>query len=127
MFQPKITLKNLACCSSTFHAFSLFSVGPTYFCDFFLRTDSTSAHFFSQTFPDKVSFNCQFIFCLLSCEGMRFVVLLSFVLVLGVLSSDLKVTDSVSSFLASKHENVKVADNNNFVIHWSNEKVDGYR
>ena len=58
---------------------------------------------------------------------MRFVVLLSFVLVLGVLSSDLKVTDSVSSFLASKHENVKAAVDNTFVIHWSNEKVDGYR
>ena len=59
-------------------------------------------------------------------EGMRFVVLLFFVLVLGVLSSDLKVTDSVASFLASKHEKVRAADNN-FVIYWANELVNGYR
>ena len=67
---------------------------------------------------------------------MRFVVLLSFVLVLGVLSSDLKVTDSVSSFLASKHEKVKVrasqqnqlkAEKDNFVMGWSEQGVDGYR
>ena len=57
---------------------------------------------------------------------MRFVALLFFVLVLGVLSSDLKVTDSVASFLASKNEKVKAAENN-FVIYWGNKKVGGYR
>ena len=57
---------------------------------------------------------------------MRCVVLLLFVLVLGVLSSDLEAIDSVSSFLALKKEIVK-ADNNNFVIYWSNEFIHGYR
>ena len=58
---------------------------------------------------------------------MRFVALLSFVLVLGVLSSDLKVTDSIPSFLASKHEKVNAAADNTFVVYWSNEKLAGHR
>ena len=59
---------------------------------------------------------------------MRWVaLLLSFVLALGVLSSDLKLTDSVDSFRALKHEKKVKAEQSNFLVQWSDQTVDGYR
>ena len=56
---------------------------------------------------------------------MRWIVLFS-VLVLGVLSAELKRTDSLSSSLASKKRQ-SPPENDDFVIYWSDQDVDGYR
>ena len=53
--------------------------------------------------------------------------LLSVVLALGVLSSDLKLTDSADSFRALKHEKKVKPEQSNFLVQWSDQTVDGYR
>ena len=61
------------------------------------------------------------IFCFSRFGIMRFVVLLLFVFVLGVLSFELK--HSLSSY----HKQQLKEDNDDFIVTWSRKKVHGYR